>query len=263
MNANLFLSVLLWLSNTDKRLYDMCPQNVKKGRVSLGIYILFVGILATITGIYLFISIFTSYNEITQIFEISTFGYVTSIISGVFLGFIIILFERKIVSARSKWSAAISIPMTIFIGIVLSITIIVQLFSDEINKDLIIHNNPNTSFTEPNSHLDLNTSASVYTLSNNGFLNQYNKLETIKQKNKKIGLVSTLVAMLFALVLTSPSLVYILKKNDEYDLMKKLDRKLKPLIRKFRQRCYQYDLMNYVCDYLKSVDKKNQGKLTN
>jgi hypothetical protein len=138
MKTNPLVSFFLWLSNTDEKLYSLCPQNVQRARISLGVFVLITGILGMVTGSYFIRSMFAQYNEITQSIEVSTAGWIASIVFGLLWGFLIVMIDREIVSAHSKWSAAIRIPLAIVIGLVLAIPFKVQFFSERINKELTI-----------------------------------------------------------------------------------------------------------------------------
>ncbi len=130
------MNILLWLSKTDPKLFALCPQNVKWTRTALGLFVLITGLFATITGGFFVRSMFSHYNEITKTLEVSVFGWIVSLIFGVLWGFTIILIDREIVSSRTRWSAALRIPLAIAVGVVISIPFKVQFFSERINKEL-------------------------------------------------------------------------------------------------------------------------------
>jgi len=133
---NRITNFFLWLSKTDPKLYALCPQNIKWTRTALGMFVLITGILGMITGGFFVRSMFSHYNETTQTIEVSDFGWIISFIFGVIWGYLIILIDREIVSSRSRWSAALRIPLAIAIGLAISIPFKVQFFSERINKEL-------------------------------------------------------------------------------------------------------------------------------
>jgi len=153
MNTNPIESMFLWLSNTDEKLYALCPQNVKRARISLGIFVLITGILAMATGSYFIRSMFAEYNEVTQTIDVSTSGWVVSSIFGLLWGFLIIMVDREIVCAHSKWSAAIRIPLAIIIGLAVAIPFKVQFFSARINKELTIAGRKENAIYEDRKNL--------------------------------------------------------------------------------------------------------------
>ncbi|NVO03648.1 MAG: DUF4407 domain-containing protein [Bacteroidetes bacterium] len=132
-----FHSALLWLSKTDPKLYTLCPQNVKWNRTALGYFVLLTGIFAFFTGSYFVRSIFAEYNEVTKTIETSAIGWIVSTLAGALWGWLVILIDREIVSATSRWSAFVRIPLAIIIGLVIATPFKIQLFSGRINKELM------------------------------------------------------------------------------------------------------------------------------
>jgi len=156
MKTNPFLSFFLWLSNTDEKLYALCPQNVKRARVSLGIFVFITGIFATVTGSFFIRSMFNEYDEVSQTINVSTLGWIVSSIFGLVWGFLIIEIDRSIVSAHSKWSAALRIPLAIIIGLAVAIPFKVQFFSDRIYKELRIASQMENAGVEDRKTMTIN-----------------------------------------------------------------------------------------------------------
>lgn len=148
MKTNPITTALLWLSKTDPNLYAMCPQNVKWTRTGLGFFVLITGLLAMVTGGFFIRSMFSTYNDLTKMVEVSSLGWVVSIIFGAVWGMLIIMIDREIVSSHSKWSAALRIPLAIVIGLAIAIPFKVQFFSERINKELTMASRRENSIYE-------------------------------------------------------------------------------------------------------------------
>jgi hypothetical protein len=130
--------LLLWLSKTDPKLFLMCPQDVKWTRTGLGLFVLLTGVFAFITGSYFVSTLFSSYDEQTQLVDVSTVGWIISVCSGALWATMVIMIDREIVSAASKWSAVIRLPLAILLGYTIAIPFKVHFFSDAVNKELTL-----------------------------------------------------------------------------------------------------------------------------
>lgn len=130
--------ILLWLSKTDTDLYIKSPKNVRNTRTSFGFLVLFTGVFAFLTASYFIRTLFHQYDPATHTFTVSTYALVVSYLIGVLFAAGIVAIDREIVSAGSKISAALRLPLAIIIGLVVSIPLKVLMFSEQINKELTL-----------------------------------------------------------------------------------------------------------------------------
>lgn len=146
MNANL---LFLWLSKTDPKLYNMVPTTAQWTRIGLGLFVLITGLFAFVTSYYFISTLFSTYNEQTHTMEISSVGRLISFIGSLIWSLMIILIDREIVSASSRYSALFRLPLAIFLGFVIAIPFKMMFFSDRINKELLMQSRiENTVYEE-------------------------------------------------------------------------------------------------------------------
>jgi hypothetical protein len=137
-NISFITRILLWLSKTDTDLYIKSPENVQFTRKSLGFLVLFTGVFAFLTASYFVRTLFHQYDPEAHALTVSTSGLFVSYLIGILFSAGIIIIDREIVSAGSRLSALIRLPLAIIIGLVVSIPLKVLLFSDQINKELTL-----------------------------------------------------------------------------------------------------------------------------
>jgi hypothetical protein len=112
-----------YLSKTDPRIiaHPLCSAS-RMTQTSLGVMVLFTGILAFFSGSY---AVFTAFNSLSL-----------SIVVGIIYALMIITFDREIVSATDKRAVVIRLPLALFIGVIVAVPIELQLLEDRINKEL-------------------------------------------------------------------------------------------------------------------------------
>ncbi len=130
--------ILLWLSKTDTDLYIKSPENVKFTRKSLGYLVLFTGVFASITASYFAMTLFYKHDLETNKFMISTINMIFAYCLGIFFATGIVYIDREVVSAGNRLSAVSRLILAGIIGLTISIPLKVMLFSERINKDLIL-----------------------------------------------------------------------------------------------------------------------------
>lgn len=135
-STNSFWNTFLWLSNTDPQIYQISRTSTKWHRVGLSLFVLLTGIFAFISSSFFVRTLFATYNETTKMVEVSTSGWVISVIIGVAWMVFIMNVDRMIIASTSKWMAVLRLPLAIAIGFVVAIPFEVQLFSGKINKAL-------------------------------------------------------------------------------------------------------------------------------
>ena len=63
---NIFMRLILWLSNTNYTVYSYCSDNIKGKRIALSLFVLVTGVISGIIGSYLIRTIFSDFNEVSQ-----------------------------------------------------------------------------------------------------------------------------------------------------------------------------------------------------
>jgi len=129
---------LLALSKTDPKLFGLCPQEVRWSRIGLGIFVFLTGAFAFITSSYFVGTMFSTFNEVTQSTEISIYGRFVSIVIGFCWATLVVLIDREIVSAHSKWSALVRLPLALALGYAIALPVKIHVFSQTLNKELTI-----------------------------------------------------------------------------------------------------------------------------
>ena len=135
-STNYFWNAFLWLSNTDPQIYQIARTSIKWHRVGLSLFVLITGVFAFISSSYFVRTLFATYNETSKMVEVSTSGWIISMIVGFIWMIFIINLDRMIIASTSKRMAVLRIPLAIAIGFVVAIPFEVQLFSGKINKAL-------------------------------------------------------------------------------------------------------------------------------
>ncbi|MBK8370356.1 MAG: DUF4407 domain-containing protein [Saprospiraceae bacterium] len=139
MNTKSITYFLLWLSKTDPTLISFCPKPVQWSRQALGFFVLATGIFAFLTGTYFIQTMFVDYNPITGLAESGLFSKIITNIIGLFWAVFIIMLDREIVSASSKWGAAIRLPLALALGFAIAIPLKVNFFQSRILKQLTLN----------------------------------------------------------------------------------------------------------------------------
>ena len=134
---NIFMRLILWLSNTNYTIYNNCSDNIKGKRIALSLFVLVTGVISGISGSYLIRTIFSDFNEVSQNYEVSLVTWLLSLMIGVIWMTCIMLMDRTIIASRSRLTALLRIPLALTIGFIVAKPVEVQLFSKTINKSLM------------------------------------------------------------------------------------------------------------------------------
>jgi hypothetical protein len=128
-----------FLSKTNAELIKGCSKKAKYNQASFGMFVLFTGILAFISGTY----------ALKMAFDYDTDNYTTAILGGLLYCAIIMAFDREIVAAKSKWAVVTRIPLAIMIGLIVSIPLELTILEGRINEQLAdelrLKNEPNNN----------------------------------------------------------------------------------------------------------------------
>ncbi|WP_046755448.1 DUF4407 domain-containing protein [Kordia jejudonensis] len=119
-------TLFYFLSKTNAALIKGCSKKAKYSQASMGMFVLFTGILAFISGTY----------ALKMAFDYDTDSYTTAILGGLLYCAIIMAFDREIVAAKSKWAVVTRIPLAIMIGLIVSIPLELTILEGRINEQL-------------------------------------------------------------------------------------------------------------------------------
>jgi len=136
---NKIARLFLFLSKTDSDILKSCTKKTKSNQVSLRVFVFFTGLFAFFSGSYAFSHLFQEFNPVTKEVEISTVGMMYSAFFGVIYGLFIMQIDREIVSAMSKKTALLRIPLAIIIGLVIAVPMELKLLEGRIEKQLFIN----------------------------------------------------------------------------------------------------------------------------
>jgi hypothetical protein len=147
------INLFYFLSKTDEKVVRNCPESTKNIHATMGFFVLITGVVAFISGSYAISNMFIHENPINGRPEMIQFGWVYSmLIGGVYATFIMAI-DREIVSANTRWAAALRIPLAVVISLIVSVPVELQIFEAKINKHLAErHNIENDSLIRKLEH---------------------------------------------------------------------------------------------------------------
>lgn len=120
---------LLFLSKTDTYALQFCTDETRRIQTSIGATVFVTGIMAFISSFFTLETTFLRANE-------SVFAHIVVPVIALFYAVAIMLFDREVVSATTKWAAVLRIPFAILIGLVISYPIEMRLMQDRIDAQL-------------------------------------------------------------------------------------------------------------------------------
>ncbi|MFL6255015.1 MAG: DUF4407 domain-containing protein [Pyrinomonadaceae bacterium] len=121
-----------FLSKTDKDALDSgcCTRVTRMTQTSLGMMVLLTGVLAFFSGSY---AIYTT-------FEGHPWAILVAVPLGLLYSCMIIMFDREIVGAQSKWAVLVRFPLAVAIGFIVAVPLELRLLEDSIGKQLLVSN---------------------------------------------------------------------------------------------------------------------------
>ena len=145
--------MLYFLSKTVRNIIRHCPASAKNVQASYGFFVLLTGILAFFSGSYAISNMFLHVDELTQKPEMINNGWTYSFCLGFVYGLFIMAIDREVVSASTKWAAALRIPLAFAIGLIVSVPVELKIFEGRIVKHLIVqhHHESNNTYQGLNS----------------------------------------------------------------------------------------------------------------
>lgn len=130
------MKILFFFSKTDPFFMQRCNYGTKMHQMRLGIFVLLTGLFAFISGFIALTMVFGYWDEVTG-------TYILNMKQQIMIGFcsflyaaLIVFIDSEIVSARNKAAALLRIPLAVFIGIIISIPIKIEVLEDTINKQI-------------------------------------------------------------------------------------------------------------------------------
>lgn len=112
-----------WLSKTDPQAIELCTPVTRLSQTSFGVMILFTGLLAFCSGSY---AIYVVWH--------SAF---LAVVVGIIYSCMIVTFDREIVSATSKASVWLRVPLALLLGVVIAVPIELRILQDRIDQELL------------------------------------------------------------------------------------------------------------------------------
>ena len=134
---NRFEQFLCYLSKTDQELLSHCPPATKANQAALGVFVLFTGLLATVSGAFAVSNLFLVPVADQALPVLPWSGLLTSVLIGLFYGAIILFIDREIVSASSKWGVLLRVPLAILIGLVIAVPLELKLLEGRIAQQIV------------------------------------------------------------------------------------------------------------------------------
>lgn len=131
-----FRNFLYFLSKTDKKIIDRCPNITKDIQASLGFFVLLTGVFALISGSYSVSNMFTYVDKNSKLPEITFGGKFLSFLIGLIYSIFIMAIDREIVSASSKRVLIFRFPLAIIISLIISVPIEMKIFDQRIIASL-------------------------------------------------------------------------------------------------------------------------------
>lgn len=126
----------LFLSKTDHEVLRHCPQSSLNNQVGLGIFVLFTGIFAFISGSYALSMVFIETGPDGRPLPLDSSHIIMACGFGMLYSFMIMAIDREIVSATKQGSAFLRIPLAIMIGFIVAVPLELKLMEGKINTQL-------------------------------------------------------------------------------------------------------------------------------
>lgn len=127
---------LLFLSKTDYDVLRHCPQNSLNHQLSLGIFVLFTGVFAFISGSYAIAMIFIETGANGKPMPLDNATIILSCCFGFLYSSMIMAIDREIVSSTSKVMWIIRFPLAIMIGFVVATPLELKMMDGKIQSQL-------------------------------------------------------------------------------------------------------------------------------
>ena len=127
-----------FLSKTDQDALNAncCSKSVRMTQTSLGVMVFITGTLAFFSGSY---AIYTAFSG-------SAWAAILTIPIGILYSFMIMVFDREIVSATNKFAVIVRFPLALAIGLIVAVPLEMRLLQDSIEKEIKrISNTENSS----------------------------------------------------------------------------------------------------------------------
>lgn len=117
-----------FLSKTDQDALraKCCSRSVRMTQTSLGVMVFITGALAFFSGSY---AIYTAFSD-------SAWGTFLAIPIGILYSFMIMVFDREIVSATNKSAVIVRFPLALAIGLIVAVPLEMRLLQDSIEKEI-------------------------------------------------------------------------------------------------------------------------------
>lgn len=114
---------LRWLAKTDPDAIRLCGPVTQLSQTSFGIMILFTGLLAFCSGSY---AVYVVWHSSAL-----------AVVVGIVYSLMIMSFDREIVSATSKGSVWLRVPLAFLLGIVIAVPIELRILEERIDQELL------------------------------------------------------------------------------------------------------------------------------
>lgn len=128
--------LFFFLSKTDQDIIRHCPMSAQNNQVSLGIFVLFTGLFAFVSGSFAVSMAFIKTGADGKPLPLDDTAIVISCLVGCLYSLTIMAIDREIVSSQSKAMTLFRFPLAIMIGLVISVPIELQLMDARIEKQL-------------------------------------------------------------------------------------------------------------------------------
>jgi hypothetical protein len=124
----MLLRFFQFLSKTDQDALNArcCSKSVRMTQTSLGVMVFVTGTLAFFSGSY---AIYTAFSG-------SPWATVLTIPIGILYSFMIMVFDREIVSATNKYAVIVRFPLALAIGLIVAVPLEMRLLQDSIEKEI-------------------------------------------------------------------------------------------------------------------------------
>ena len=117
-----FSNLLLWLSGTDVEIVSRMSKHVRTQREIMGGFVFTTSVFAYISGCY-------ALSLITGDLAVALFV-------GLLYGYLIMLFDRAIVSSPTKKTALARLPIALLIGVIVAVPVEMLFYRDSINVSI-------------------------------------------------------------------------------------------------------------------------------
>jgi hypothetical protein len=128
--------ILLFLSKTDKSVYNVCSPHAKNTQQAFGLFVLLTGLLAFCSGTFACSNLFTVYDTDSGnvLLEPNAWWYASGL--GLFYACLIMAIDREVVAAKNKLAVIPRLILATVIGIVVAVPIELELLEGRIEKQI-------------------------------------------------------------------------------------------------------------------------------